>query len=132
MMSRKDYVEVAAGLAKVLDTYQGRSEFHDSVRVAVGVVADELADRFSLDNPRFDRDQFLGAALERGVKVGDYGTIGSTRVRVVGFRSKVKGPITETMKSDTRYVVFVEQRGDYRMGTTLVGSWRGERGTEHE
>ena len=50
-------------------------------------------------------------------------------VRVVGFRRTVKGPIFDgpsnpsqptintTHQPIARYVVFVEQHGDYRMGT---------------
>ena len=44
--------------------------------------------------------------------------------RVVGFRDKVRGDIFDTADAPRRkgghrpYVVFVEQFGDYRMGTT--------------
>ena len=44
--------------------------------------------------------------------------------KVVGFRDKVRGEIFDTADAPRRkgghhpYVVFVEQSGDYRMGTT--------------
>ena len=44
--------------------------------------------------------------------------------KVVGFRDKVRGDIFDTADAPRRkgghrpYVVFVEQFGDYRMGTT--------------
>ena len=44
--------------------------------------------------------------------------------KVVGFRDKVRGDIYDTADAPRRkgghrpYVVFVEQFGDYRMGTT--------------
>ena len=55
-MSKKDYVKIAAVLAK----------WHDapgevSPRAVVADIALELADLFRADNPRFDTGKFLAA-----------------------------------------------------------------------
>lgn len=59
--------------------------------------------------------------IEKGMLFRD----GPNRPRkVVGFRDKVRGDIFDTADAPRRkgghhpYVVFVEQFGDYRMGTT--------------
>jgi len=44
---------------------------------------------------------------------------GGTRSKVVGFRSKIKGSISE---APDKYVVCVEQSGDYRMYTTRASA----------
>ena len=59
--------------------------------------------------------------IERGDMFGD---APDHPCKVVGFRDKVRGEIFDTADAPRRkgghhpYVVFVEQFGDYRMGTT--------------
>ena len=57
-MSKKDYVEIAGVLNNL---YSQPSASVDRGQVAM--VADALADRFALLNPRFDREKFLAYAL---------------------------------------------------------------------
>ena len=56
-MSRKDYVTIAAAIAKA------RSEFvSDEYKAATILTAQYIADALAADNPRFDRERFLAAA----------------------------------------------------------------------
>ena len=58
-MSRKDYVAIAAAI---------RAEYEavadgPALRRVVEQTADRIADVFAADNPNFDRERFLRAAL---------------------------------------------------------------------
>lgn len=46
--------------------------------------------------------------------VGDFVMVNGIRAHIVAFRNKVKG---DFLKTPDKYIVFVEQSGDYRMGT---------------
>lgn len=59
-MSRKNYVLIAAA---IFDT-----ELLDSQEVARELIAERLADALRADNPRFDVNRFLDAALRGDVK----------------------------------------------------------------
>ncbi len=58
MMTRKDYVKVAAMFAAVHDD-------QDSTSVREYLMFG-MADMFEADNPNFDRDRFVTAALDTG------------------------------------------------------------------
>lgn len=53
-MTRKDYVLIAAAIAKMPD-------FASSLRTAKASAAASLADALASDNARFDRERFLKA-----------------------------------------------------------------------
>ena len=57
-MSRKDYVALAAAIAKTRDETREILGSHSVLRVA----ADRIADVLAADNERFDADRFLTAA----------------------------------------------------------------------
>lgn len=66
MLTRKDYVAIAAGIADTMKTIRADVEAGlggnieaDAVAMMIG---DNLADYFAIDNPNFDRQRFLKAA----------------------------------------------------------------------
>lgn len=67
-MSRKDYAAVAAVLRDALDTIREDEELGvaDDIEpdAVVMTVAYGLSDVFAADNPHFDRERFIAAALE--------------------------------------------------------------------
>lgn len=54
-MSRKDYVAIAAVIARSMDNPD------DGPLVSVKAITDELCAMFKRDNPNFDRQRFLSA-----------------------------------------------------------------------
>lgn len=59
-MSRKDYEAIAALLRDHADTLSDPTQAPD---IAVRDLMDGMADLFAADNPNFDRERFLKAAL---------------------------------------------------------------------
>lgn len=55
--------------------------------------------------------------------LGDIRDHRGTPVKVVGFRKKVRGPIQD---NPATYAVFVEQAGQYRMGTVRATALEGQ------
>jgi hypothetical protein len=58
-MSRKDYVALAAAIRDEYRLWDGETSGSD----AVENVAKNIADALAGDNPNFDRERFLAAAL---------------------------------------------------------------------
>ena len=59
-MSRKDYVALAAAIRAEYTAAAYQQETHDDAVIAV---ASKIADALYADNPRFNREKFLHAAL---------------------------------------------------------------------
>lgn len=59
-MSKKDYVAIAALLRDHAETIMDPTQAPD---IALRDLVDGVADLFAADNPRFDRERFLNAAL---------------------------------------------------------------------
>lgn len=60
-MSRKDYEAIAAAIRAQADLYDAETEPLELF--AVEATACRIADTLAEDNPRFDRDRFLDAAI---------------------------------------------------------------------
>lgn len=60
MVSRKDYVAIAALVRDLADT---TSDPTQAVDIAVRDLIDGLANLFAGDNPNFNREKFIHAAL---------------------------------------------------------------------
>ena len=61
-MTKKDYVRIAAALARSKDAFRGSDGMRVQWQEDVSVIADALAD----DNPKFDRARFLKACGVEG------------------------------------------------------------------
>lgn len=59
-MSRKDYVAIAAAINRAFNSDFYESETYSGIEVTATFIADAL----QAENPRFDRERFLAAALE--------------------------------------------------------------------
>lgn len=62
-MTRKDYERTAAVIRERVERFRRSS--HDTEReyctAAIATLADDMADMFAAENPRFDRERFLSA-----------------------------------------------------------------------
>lgn len=69
-MSRKDYVAIAAAIRNTYDSYNTEEWADDgwSERTAIRLVAEAIADELAYDNPSFDRQRFLAAAVDPEVE----------------------------------------------------------------
>jgi hypothetical protein len=59
-MTRKDYVLIAAALARPIDAFDTPLETH-AASCAWAQACDNVADALAKDNSRFDRERFLTA-----------------------------------------------------------------------
>lgn len=63
-MSRKDYVALAGAIRKEADAWPpSGSGSVDLVRSVIQNVAEGVADALAADNPNFNRERFMAAAL---------------------------------------------------------------------
>lgn len=60
-MTKKDYVAISSLLNEQLETNKRLSRVAD----AVADLAERFADHFEKDNPNFDRERFLTAAIPK-------------------------------------------------------------------
>ena len=58
-MTRKDYVVIAMGIRRAITN----ADMHGHGTEEIRLTADYIADELEIDNPRFDRERFLAAAL---------------------------------------------------------------------
>ena len=61
-MTRKDYVAIASAISAVRE-YSSASEFQSAVDMVTGAISQAMMQ----DNPRFDRQRFIAATMEKEV-----------------------------------------------------------------
>ena len=62
-MSRKDYEAIAAAIREEYDAWAAEGDSGTAGTTALATAAENIADALAADNPRFDREKFLNAAL---------------------------------------------------------------------
>jgi hypothetical protein len=60
-VSKKDFIVIAAGIKARVEAHSGDTSAQALVRVALNDLANDYADVFEADNPRFNRTSFKDA-----------------------------------------------------------------------